>query len=222
MVDRARKLINEKVKQGGLPPGMRVGYSYDESKYIRQVIADLENNMFTGFILVIAVTIFFLGFVNSLFVSLAIPFSMLLSFFIIDMLGITMNIIVLFSLILALGMLVDNGIVLVDYTNILVRGGMPPPQAVVEAGKTRLRPVLLTAITTVLCLLPMAFGVSLDIHPGTAGIQVGPEMSDFWKAFAWAVVYGLSFATVMTLVMVPCMLSIYFRIVPPKVAGAEG
>ncbi len=114
------------------------------------------------------------------------------------------------------GVAVNNGIILVDYTNILVRGGMPPFEAVIEAGKTRLRPVLLTAITTVLGLLPMAFGVSIDIHPGTAGIQVGSEMSDFWKAFAWATVYGLTFATVMTLVMVPCMLSIYFKIVPPK------
>ncbi|MBN1759052.1 MAG: efflux RND transporter permease subunit [Chitinispirillaceae bacterium] len=117
------------------------------------------------------------------------------------------------------GVAVNNGIILVDYTNILVRGGMPPPQAVVEAGKTRLRPVLLTAITTVLGLLPMAFGISIDIHPGTAGIQVGSEMSEFWRAFAWATVYGLAFATVMTLVMVPCMLSVYFKLVPPKAAS---
>lgn len=117
------------------------------------------------------------------------------------------------------GIVVNNGIILVDYTNILVRNGLNPQLAVVEAGKTRLRPVLLTAITTVLGLLPMAFGVSIDIHPGTFGLQVGSEMSDFWKAFAWAMVYGLSFATVMTLVMVPCMLSIYFKFVKPKTNG---
>jgi len=113
------------------------------------------------------------------------------------------------------GVAVNNGSILVDYTNLLVKNGMPPIEAVVEAGKTRLRPVLLTAITTVLGLLPMTFGISIDIHPATAGIQVGSEMSDFWKAFAWAMVCGLSFATIMTLIMVPCMLSIYFRIFPP-------
>jgi len=114
------------------------------------------------------------------------------------------------------GVAVNNGIILVDYTNLLVKQGMLPIEAVVEAGKTRLRPVLLTAITTVLGLLPMAFGISIDIHPATFGIQVGSEMSDFWKAFAWAMVYGLSFATVMTLIVVPCMMSLYFKVFPPK------
>ena len=120
------------------------------------------------------------------------------------------------------GVAVNNGIILVDYTNILVRGGMPPIQAVVEAGKTRLRPVLLTAITTVLGLLPMAFGISIDIHPSTAGIQIGSEMSEFWKTFAWAMVYGLTFATVMTLIMVPCMLSVYFKFTRPKPNNSTG
>ena len=113
------------------------------------------------------------------------------------------------------GVVVNNCIVLVDYTNLLVKRGIVPNIAIVEAGKTRLRPVLLTAITTVLGLLPMAFGVSIDLHPGTFGIQMGSEMSEFWEAFAWAMVFGLSFATVMTLVMVPCMLTLYFKLFPP-------
>jgi multidrug efflux pump subunit AcrB len=119
------------------------------------------------------------------------------------------------------GVAVNNCIVLVDYTNILIRGGMYWRDAVIEAGRTRLRPVLLTAITTVLGLLPMALGVSLDVHPGTWGIQIGSESSEFWKAFAWAMIYGLSFATVMTLVVVPCMLSVSFRIWPPKASSVE-
>ncbi len=114
------------------------------------------------------------------------------------------------------GVAVNNCIVLVDYTNLLIREGLSCRDAVIMAGKTRLRPVLLTAITTVLGLLPMAFGVSIDLHPTTFGVQVGSEIADFWAAFAWAVVYGLSFTTVMTLVMVPCMLSIYFKWFPPK------
>lgn len=119
------------------------------------------------------------------------------------------------------GVAVNNCIVLVDYTNILIRRGMYWRDAVIEAGKTRLRPVLLTAITTVLGLLPMALGVSIDVHPGSFGIQVGSESSEFWKAFAWAMIYGLSFATVMTLVMVPCMLALSFRLFPPKGRGEE-
>jgi multidrug efflux pump subunit AcrB len=118
------------------------------------------------------------------------------------------------------GVAVNNGIILVDYTNILVRKGLAPNDAIIEAGKTRLRPVLLTAITTVLGLLPMAFGVTIDIHPGTSFIQIGSEMSDFWRAFAWAMVYGLSFATIMTLIMVPCMLKVFFTFAPPKAADS--
>jgi multidrug efflux pump subunit AcrB len=114
------------------------------------------------------------------------------------------------------GVAVNNCIVLVDYTNLLIKWGVPWHEAVIEAGKTRLRPVLLTAITTVLGLMPMAFGVSLDLHPGSFGIQLASESSAFWKAFARAMIYGLSFATAMTLVVVPVMLSLSFRIWPPK------
>jgi hypothetical protein len=69
--------------------------------------------------------------------------------------------------------------------------------------------VLLTAITTVLGLVPMALGVSFDVHSFT--VQVGSEQSVFWKAFAWAMIFGLSFATVSTLVIVPSLLTLKFR-----------
>jgi multidrug efflux pump subunit AcrB len=107
------------------------------------------------------------------------------------------------------GVAVNNCIVLVDYTNVLLRQGMPWTEAVVQAGKVRLRPVLLTAITTVLGLVPMALGVSFDVHTFT--VQVGSEQSVFWKAFAWAMIFGLSFATVSTLVIVPALLTLKFR-----------
>jgi multidrug efflux pump len=108
------------------------------------------------------------------------------------------------------GVAVNNCIVLVDYTNVLLRQGVPWREAVVQAGKVRLRPVLLTAITTVLGLVPMALGVSFDVHSFT--VQVGSEQSEFWKAFAWAMIFGLSFATVSTLVIVPTLLTLKFRL----------
>jgi multidrug efflux pump subunit AcrB len=114
------------------------------------------------------------------------------------------------------GVAVNNCIVLVDYTNKLIASGKPVYDAVVNAGETRLRPVILTAATTVLGLVPMALGISIDIHPSSFGIQIGSEMTEFWTAFAWSMIYGLTFATVMTLIMVPCMLSLYFKWFPPK------
>jgi multidrug efflux pump subunit AcrB len=103
------------------------------------------------------------------------------------------------------GIVVNNGIILVDYTNSRIKAGLPWRQAVVEAGRTRLRPVLLTAITTILGMVPMALGASFDVH--SFGIVVGSEQSVFWEAFAWAMIFGLAFSTVMTLIVVPALLA---------------
>ncbi len=113
------------------------------------------------------------------------------------------------------GVAVNNCIVLIDYTNILIKNGRNYLDAIAEAGKTRLRPVLLTAITTVLGLLPMALGLSFDFHNFV--FQFASESGEFWKAFAWAMIFGLSFATIMTLVVVPCLLAIKFRFFPPQI-----
>ncbi len=139
------------------PEGTEIVVSYDESRYIKDMIADLENNMFTGFVLVLAVTIFFLGFRNSLFVSLAIPFSMLLSFFILRVMGVTLNMIVLFSLILALGMLVDNGIVIVE--NIFRHGSMGKSRtkAALDGSKEVAGPIIASTLTTCLAFFPIIF-----------------------------------------------------------------
>jgi multidrug efflux pump subunit AcrB len=107
------------------------------------------------------------------------------------------------------GVAVKNCIVLVDYVNVLMRGGMSWSEAIITAGKVRLRPVLLTAVTAVLGMVPMAIGVSFDFHNLT--IQIGSEQAEFWKSFAWAMIYGLSFATLMTLILVPTMLTLKFR-----------
>ena len=112
VVEKAKAEIDR--VRPSFPADTEITYSYDESRFIHDMIFDLENNMFTGFLFVLAVTVFFLGARNSLFVSLAIPLSMLMSFFVLELIGVTLNMIVLFSLIMALGMLVDNGIVIVE------------------------------------------------------------------------------------------------------------
>jgi multidrug efflux pump subunit AcrB len=81
---------------------------------IRSQVSNLENSIVFGVILVVFVLLFFLGLRNALFVGIAIPFSMFLSFIILNSAGVSLNIMVLFSLVLALGMLVDNGIVVVE------------------------------------------------------------------------------------------------------------
>ncbi len=104
------------------------------------------------------------------------------------------------------GVVVNNAIVLIDYTNKLRAMGYSRDEAVVAAGATRLRPVLLTAITTILGLLPMVTGVSYDFH--VMAISWVSESTQWWRSMAIVVIFGLLFATVLTLVVVPTLYSL--------------
>ena len=104
----------------------------DHAKDIRMMVADLENNIITGLILVIVVLFFVMGVRNAILVSLAIPFSMFISFIVLKAVGITLNMVVLFSLTLALGMLVDNAIVIVENIFRYMEQGVPRLQAAVK------------------------------------------------------------------------------------------
>ncbi|MFH1422405.1 MAG: efflux RND transporter permease subunit, partial [Planctomycetota bacterium] len=108
------------------------------------------------------------------------------------------------------GVVVNNAIVLIDYIQKLRGRGHCVPNALVIAGMTRLRPVLLTAITTIFGLIPMAIGVSIDFKEGT--LQVGTEMAQWWGPMSISIVYGLAFATLLTLVMVPTFFFIAYNI----------
>lgn len=103
------------------------------------------------------------------------------------------------------GVVVNNAIVLLDYTMQLRNRGLGNMESLIEAGRVRLRPVMLTAITTILGLIPMAVGISYDFRSG--GWQVGSESAEWWGPMAVAVIFGLSIATVLTLVVVPAMVS---------------
>ncbi len=101
------------------------------------------------------------------------------------------------------GVVVNNAIVLIDYTNKLVERGYELQEAVIAAGATRLRPVLLTAVTTILGLIPMVTGVSFDFH--TWSISWTSEASQWWRSMAVVVIFGLVVATFLTLVVVPTL-----------------
>ena len=105
------------------------------------------------------------------------------------------------------GVVVNNAIVLLDYVQQLLERGLSVTDALVEAGLTRFRPVMLTAITTTLGLVPMAIGVAYDFL--NFKLIVGSASAQWWGPMAVAVIFGLSFATVLTLVMVPTLYSIY-------------
>jgi multidrug efflux pump subunit AcrB len=99
------------------------------------------------------------------------------------------------------GVVAKNGIVLIDFINHLRREGRPLREAVVEGGATRLRPVLLTAITAMIALVPMATGVGFDFTHFE--IVLKSESSLWWEPMAWAIFWGLLFNTILTLFAVP-------------------
>lgn len=114
------------------------------------------------------------------------------------------------------GIVVKNGILLIEFTDELVHRGYPLKKAIVEAGSTRLTPVILTAAAAVLGLVPLAIGLSIDfvamfteLNPH---IHTGSDSAAFWNILAWTIIYGLTFSTILTLVIVPCMYYINERI----------
>lgn len=107
------------------------------------------------------------------------------------------------------GIVVKNGIILVDYTDILRKEGQSLREAVIEGGRTRLNPVILTAASTILGLIPLALGVNIDFYGLFASfdpnIYFGGDNADFWGSLAWTIIFGLGFATFLTLFLVPSM-----------------
>jgi multidrug efflux pump subunit AcrB len=106
------------------------------------------------------------------------------------------------------GVVVNNAIILIDYTNKLRERGMPAREAIIAAGCTRLRPVLLTAVTTILGLLPMVTGIAYNFHK--MELSTVSESSQWWSSMASAVIFGLALATVLTLVVVPTLYSLVY------------
>lgn len=155
IAEELKQIIQDDMKH--FPDGTEYSYSYDESRNIKNMVSDLENNILSGLVLVFAVTFFFLGFYNALFVGLAIPFSMLISFFVLQMAGITLNMVVLFSLVLALGMLVDNGIVIVENIYRHTTLGKSVAEASIYGTKEVAMPIIASTATTILAFFPIIF-----------------------------------------------------------------
>ena len=117
------------------------------------------------------------------------------------------------------GIVVNNNIVLIDTYNVLRRQGFPTTDAILRTGAQRLRPVMLTTITTILGLMPMVLQINLDFFNRTA--VVGAPSTQWWAQLATAIAGGLAFATVLTLVLTPTLLALRDRRKEKKMAKKE-
>ncbi|MFC1483321.1 efflux RND transporter permease subunit [Candidatus Margulisiibacteriota bacterium] len=162
---KIKKLVKENEKK--LPSGVATKASLDYSKVIKRMVDEMENSILTGIILVIGLLYLFLGFRNSIFVGISIPLSLAITFICISLYGFTLNFIVLFSLGLVLGMLVDNAIVIVENIYRHRQEGLSPYDAA-ELGTIEVwHPVLSSTLTTIAAFAPIA------LWPGLMGEFMG-------------------------------------------------
>jgi multidrug efflux pump subunit AcrB len=200
LLDAADKIkeIIETTKANRFPENLEISITNDQSKQTRIQVSDLENSIIFGIILVVLVLMFFMGFRNALFVGSAIPLSMFISFLVLDAFGITLNLMVLFSLILALGMLVDNGIVVVENIYRLMQEGKPAVQAAKEGVGEVAWPIITSTLTTLAAFLPLAFWDDL--------------VGEFMKYLPITLIIVLSASLFVALVINPVMTSMFMKI----------
>jgi multidrug efflux pump len=140
-----------------LPSELNITIFNDQSVQTRLMVSNLENSIISGVILVVLVLLFFLGIRNSIFVGTAIPLSMLMGILILNLLGYTLNMVVLFSLILALGLLVDNAIVVVENIYRFMQNGYSPADAAKYGAGEVAKPIIASTATTLAAFIPLAF-----------------------------------------------------------------
>jgi multidrug efflux pump len=160
-VDAVKYIVAQLQKQW--PEAVHVTFTQDKSKIIRQMLADLQNSVVTGVLLVAVIILFVLGFRASLFIGIAIPASFLAGVLGLQMAGLTVNIVVLFSLILAVGMLVDDAIIVSEFAERRMAEGIAPKEAYSLAAKRMAGPVIAATATRVAAFSPLLF------WPGVVG-----------------------------------------------------
>jgi multidrug efflux pump len=192
------KVVVEEAKGSVFPEDLSVTIFNDQSVQTRGMVSNLENSIISGVILVVLVLLFFLGIRNSMFVGLAIPLSMLMGILILNVIGYTMNMVVLFSLILALGLLVDNAIVVIENIYRYMQNGYSGKEAAkYGAGEVAL-PIIASTATTLAAFLPLAF------WPGLMG--------EFMRYLPITLIIVLTSSLVVALVINPVFASSFMKI----------
>lgn len=199
---KIHELVYQAKVNNTIPDGVDISITNDQSDKTVDMVSNLENSIIFGVVLVVGVLLFFLGVRNSLFVGIAIPMSMLMSFLILDSMGITLNTMVLFSLVLALGMLVDNGIVVVENVQRLMEEGVDSFTAARKGVGEIAWPIIASTATTVAAFLPLAF------WPGIMG--------EFMQYLPLTLIIVLSSSLFVALVVNPVMTAMWMKIGKPE------
>lgn len=188
-LDDVKKLVNEQKEKW--PDGIEVSFNQDQSKEIKRTLDDLFNNVLFATVLVMIIIVAFLGARSSLLVGLAIPGSFLMGILVLSLMDYTLNMVVLFALILSIGMLVDGAIVVTEYADRRMAEGTPKFHAFREAAKRMAWPITASTATTLAVFLPLLF------WPGIMG--------EFMKFIPITILITLSASLIMALVVIPAL-----------------
>jgi multidrug efflux pump len=191
-------LLAQAKRNGLIPSGITISKTNDQSNMTRDMVSNLENSIIFGILLVVLVLLFFLGLRNALFVGVAIPLSMFMSFMILDAMDVSLNVMVLFSLVLALGMLVDNGIVVVENIYRYMEQGMEPFRAAIRGVGEVAWPIIASTATTLAAFVPLA------IWPGIMG--------EFMKYLPITLIIVLGSSLFVALVINPVLTALYMKV----------
>ncbi len=192
-INQVRNIIDS--SKGALPNNLSIIYSKDMSNNIKDMLNDLENNILFSMILVLVMMVAFMGIRSSLLVSMAIPGSFLIGILILKYIGITLNIVVLFSLILSVGMLVDSAIVICEYADRQMLLGCDKKEAFKRASFHMLWPIFTSTLTTLVVFLPLLF------WPGLVG--------QFMRFLPITLIATLSGSFIMAIIFIPLLGSIW-------------
>jgi multidrug efflux pump len=194
-IEGAKLVADEFAKQA--PEGMEVTYTQDKSVFVNQLLNDLQNHVMIAVILVFIVVLYALSGRASLLIGLAIPSSFLMGILLLAMMGFTINMIVLFSLILAVGMLVDDAIIVTEFAERRMSEGMHKAQAFELAAKRMAGPVIAATMTRIAAFSPLLF------WPGIVG--------DFMKYLPITLIVTLAASMAYALIFAPTLGALFAK-----------
>ncbi|MCW8927504.1 MAG: efflux RND transporter permease subunit, partial [Gammaproteobacteria bacterium] len=197
-IDQVRAIVEE--ERATWPEGVTVSYSQDKSKYVKTMLSDLQNNVISAVLLVMVVIVAALGLRTAGLVGLAIPGSFLTGILIIYIMGLTINIVVLFSLIMAVGMLIDGAIVVTELADRKMAEGLSRREAYAFAAQRMAWPIIASTATTLAAFMPLLF------WPGVVG--------EFMKFLPITLLATLTASLAMALIFVPTLGQLVGRVSP--------
>jgi multidrug efflux pump subunit AcrB len=190
--------------------GVTVGFAGEDAEFLDAASFLGKSLLISIFIILLILMVQFNSFGKTLIIMSEVVFSIIgvllgMAIFHMDFSVIMSGV----GIVALAGIVVRNGILLVEYTDILRERGSEARDAIVEAGRIRMTPVLLTATAAILGLIPLAVGFNIDFYSlfatGDPKIYLGGDSVAFWGPLSWTIIFGLSFATFITLIILPVM-----------------